>query len=110
MPLAIIVGTIFFIRANYINDSPPQSISLNTYLVEQNPVVIPIGSSNLTFLNKLKTSLKNQYGVNININADTTDTLPKNFDQQYLSPLKKTQPTLKGGIYFLPSTTVNSNN
>lgn len=94
---------------SYSIDLPAQYINLSTYLSEQNPVTVPIGSDNSVLLGNLATSLTTKYGSSISLNVDSTDTTPNDFDYNYLFPRKKGQATLKGGIYFLDSVVEGAN-
>jgi ATP-binding cassette, subfamily A (ABC1), member 3 len=96
-------------KISFINDLPAQYINLSTYLGEQNPLVVPVGSSNVPFLTSITNSLNTQYGSTIALNIDSTDTTSSTFDQSYLFPIKKAQSTLKGGLFFLPSTVSGGN-
>lgn len=90
-------------KISYTNDLPAQYINLDTYLNEQNPVVVPISSSDATLLTNIKTALSNQYGAQISYGGTTGDASASIFDHDTLLPIKKAQKTLKGGLYFLNS-------
>jgi hypothetical protein len=109
LPLVVIICALFLMKINFIKDPPAQYINLNTYLGEQNPVVVPIGSSNAALRTSVGNSLGSQYGSSISVRTDTTYVTAATFDQFYLSPIKKSQSTLKGGIFYEPSSTSGTN-
>jgi hypothetical protein len=94
------VIAMFIMRISFISDFPAQTINVNTYLGEQRPVLVPIGSTDVTYTPTLAVYLSGNYGSDISVSSDTTNNLPAIFDQSYLLPLKKQQATLKGGIFF----------
>jgi hypothetical protein len=87
-------------RISFITDYQPQAINVNTYLGEQRPVVVPIGSTDITYTPTFAGYLSGNYGSDISVSSDTTYSLAANFDQNYLLPLKLQQETLKGDIFF----------
>lgn len=100
LPIIIMIFALFLMRISFITDQSPQTINLNTYLSEQNPVLIPISSSDTTFTTTMTSALSTKYGSSISVSSDTTHTTDSTFDQNYLFPIKKQQKTLKGGIFF----------
>ena len=46
----------------------------------------------------------------ISVKTDTTDTTAYDFDYNFLFPIKKSQNTLKGGIFFISGTSTNGGN
>jgi hypothetical protein len=53
LPMGIIVAALYISTISFVVDLPPQTINVNTYLSEQNPLVIPIASSDNTLLNNI---------------------------------------------------------
>jgi ATP-binding cassette, subfamily A (ABC1), member 3 len=71
--------------------------------------VVPVGSSDAALLTLTTNKLTTIYGSKISLQSDAIDTTAANFDQLYLSPIKKSQSTLKGGLFFKPSVTSGAN-
>ena len=87
---------------SFINDSPYQELNYNIYYTNEsdpNPMLLPIGSSNSALLNQIETDLVAQYGNKFDIRKNVTSS-ELDFDQNFLFPLKQSDQTLKGGIYF----------
>jgi hypothetical protein len=78
-------------KVSFVKDQPEQAINLQTYLQEQNPVVVPIGSSDATLLAALKTSLNTKYSTLINVKDTSTHATAPDFDKLFLNPIKKSQ-------------------
>ena len=106
----IIILSLFLLRISFIADYSTQSLTLTDYLSDQSPVVIPIGSDVSATATTLQTSLISKYGSNVNVYIDSTDTTASNFDYNFLFPIKKSQDSLKGGIFFVSSTSTNGGN
>lgn len=53
--------------------------------------------------------LNTKYGSQISLSVDSTNTVAADFDKNFLLPIKKSQTTLKGGLFFLPSTVEGAN-
>lgn len=71
--------------------------------------MVPVGSSDAALLTSTTTQLATQYGAKISLSSDTTNTVVADFDKLFLSPIKKAQPKLKGGIFFLPPASSGGN-
>lgn len=106
----IIILSLFLLRISFITDYSSQSLNLSGYLSDQNPVVVPIGSDVTATTTTLSTNLNTKYGSLISVKADTTDTTESNFDYNFLFPIKKSQASLKGGIFFTSATVANGAN
>lgn len=91
-------------KVSFVKDQPEQVINLSTYLKEQNPVLVPIGSSNAAILTSLKNALNTNYLTKISVKDTSAHATAADFDKLFLNPFKKAQKTLKGGIYVHPST------
>jgi hypothetical protein len=96
---------LFLLRISFITDFNSQTINLQTYLSEQNPVVVPIGSDLGATTTTMQGILATKYGTQISVQSDSSDNAAAAFDQNYLFPLKISQSTLKAGIFFYTSTT-----
>ncbi len=99
LPILIMIFAMLLMRVSFITDLPAQTINVNTYLNEQNPVVIPIASTDTSYTN-FATLISSTHGSNVNVSRDSTNSNAADFDQNYLFPLKRQQKTLKGGIFF----------
>lgn len=96
-------------KISFVKDPPCQYVSVDAYLADQNPVTLPIGSSNAALLTSMTTELTTLYGAKVSLSSDTTNTVVADFDRLFLSPIKKAQPKLKGGLFFLPSAASGGN-
>lgn len=94
------IFAMLLMRISFLTDFPAQTINVNTYLGEQNPVLVPIGSTDTTYTPTFAGYLTGNYGSEISVPSDPTNTAPANFDQYYLFPIKTQTKTLKGGIFF----------
>lgn len=89
-------------RISFITDFAAQEINVNTYLGEQNPVIVPVASTDATFTfsNDMKVEMEGNYPTKLSALSDTTHTVITDFDQLFLYPKKLSTKTLKGGIFF----------
>lgn len=87
-------------KVRFINDYFAQTINVQTYLSEQNPVVVPISSSDPTYTATFAAHLNSLHGSSLNVSSDLTHSTVPAFDFNYLFPIKQQQKTLKGGIFF----------
>ena len=110
LPFAIIILALFLLRVSFIKDFAPRTIDVNTYLSDQNPVLIPIGSDSANFTLNMQTSISTKYGSSVSVDADTTNTVVGNFDFNFLFPKKKAITTMKGGIFFSSATNSSGGN
>lgn len=94
------IFALLLMRISFITDQSPLTINLSTYLSEQNPVVVPISSTDSTYTTTLTSYLSTLYNPKISALGDTTHTTASTFDSNYLYALKLQQKTLKGGIFF----------
>lgn len=108
LPFIIILLGLFLLRVSFINDFDSQPITIDNYLSDHNPVVIPVGSDNAAFASSMQTAISSKYGSKVSVVADTTNTAASSFDQYYLFPIKKSQTTLKGGIFFVQTAGASS--
>jgi hypothetical protein len=83
---------------------------MDTYLTQQNPVVVPIGSDNSGYVLLMNTSISSKYSSKVSVQSDTSDTTDTTFDQNFLLPKKIAQKTLLGGIFFMQSSSVSGSN
>lgn len=90
-------------KISFLTDQSAQTINLYTYLGQQNPVVLPIGSTDSTLLGNLNTNINGIYTSNILVHSDASVITVNAFDQNYLFPYKKSISNLLGGLYFLNS-------
>ena len=51
LPIVIMIFAMLLMKISFITDLPAQTINVNTYLNEQNPVLIPIGSTDPSYTN-----------------------------------------------------------
>jgi hypothetical protein len=95
------IFAMLLMRISFLTDFQAQTININTYLSEQNPVFVPIGSTDTTHTPTFAKHLSDNHGSTIiSVSSDPTNTAPANFDQNYLFPFKLQKKTLKGGIFF----------
>lgn len=88
LPILIIILALFIMRISFVTDYQPQTINVYTYLGEQKPVIVPIASTDTTYMPTFAGYLSGNYGSDISVSSDTTNNLAANFDQNYLLPLK----------------------
>ena len=100
LPFAIILLSLFLLRISFVEDFPARALTIDTYLSDQNPVLVPIGSDNGVLGTNLQNSLKTKYGSKVSVELDPTNTVVTNFDKDFLHPKKLAIKTLKGGIFF----------
>jgi hypothetical protein len=110
LPFIIIILALMLLQVSFITDFNSRTLNVNTYLSDQNPVVIPIGSDNSAYATNLQSALNTKYGSNVNVQVDSTNTAVGNFDQNFLHPKKLASATLKGGIFFLNGPTASGGN
>lgn len=103
LPIVIIILALQLMRVSFITDQSAQSINLNTYLSEQNPVVLPMASDVAGRTASISSFYAAKYGSKISVRA-TTSAASSTFDYDQLFPLKQQLRTLKGGIYFSDAT------
>jgi ATP-binding cassette subfamily A (ABC1) protein 3 len=101
LPFIIILLGLFLLRVSFIADFGSQPITIDNYLTDHNPVVIPVGSDNSAFASSMQASISSKYGSKVSVLSDTTNTVATDFDKNFLFPIKKSQATLKGGIFFV---------
>jgi hypothetical protein len=91
-------------KVSIFSDKPAQSVNIYTYLGERNPMLLPFGSINGTYLNLFENKIKSKYGNSAEF-IKATSINEKIFDKNFLFPLKNLFPdSLKGGVYVnLPS-------
>lgn len=94
------IFAMMLMRISFITDFPAQTINVDTYLFEQNPVNVPISSSDTTYTSTFAGFLSAIYGSTLSVSSDLTDSAADTFDRNFLFPVKLQQKTLKGGIYF----------
>lgn len=94
------IFAMLLMRISFLTDYQAQTININTYLSEQNPVFVPIGSTDTSYTPTFAGYLSANYGSDISVSSDPTNTASANFDQNYLFPFKTQKKTLKGGIFF----------
>ena len=87
-------------RVSFIEDFNARAITVDTYLTDQNPVLILIGSDSTTLANNMQTFISGKYGAKVSVQADTTNTAVGTFDNLFLFPKKTSIETMKGGIFF----------
>jgi len=97
-------------KISFVTDSSAQTMNLNLYLSEQNPVVVPVGSDAAAFASTVSSQLSARYGSLISTIADTTATTVGGFDNTTLFSKKLQMPKLKGGIYFYNTTIPSGGN
>jgi cytoskeletal protein RodZ len=107
LPFIIIILALLLLQVSFIADFSAQTLSISTYLTDQNPVVIPIGSDNSVYANNLQSALNTKYGSNVDVQVDSTNTAVGNFDQNFLLPKKLASSKLKGGLFFLNGPTAS---
>ena len=110
LPFIIIILALFLLRVSFIEDFPSRALTVNTYLTDQNPVLIPIGSDLNSFATTAQTTISTRYGNAVTVEADTTNTAVGNFDLLFLFPKKLSIATMKGGVFFSSSTVTNGSN
>ena len=110
LPFAIILLSLFLLRISFVEDFSPRTLNINTYLSDQNPVLVLIGSDSAVFTGNMQTSISTKYGASVDVQADTTNTVVGTFDQQFLYPKKLSTETMKGGIFFSSSTVASGGN
>lgn len=49
LPIVIIIFALLLMQISFITDFSAQEINVNTYLGEQNPVLVPVASSDASF-------------------------------------------------------------
>jgi hypothetical protein len=101
---------LFLLRVSLITDYDARAITVDTYLSEQNPVLIPIGSDSSAFTTSMQTSINTKYGAKVSVDADTTNTAVGNFDLLFLFPKKLAINTMKGGVFFSSATVTSGAN
>lgn len=93
------IFAMLLMRISFIKDYPAQTINPSLYLFEQNPVIVPISSTDTTYTPTYASHLSGLHSE-ISVSTDTTYSTAATFDQNYLFPIKQQQKTLKGGIFF----------
>jgi len=110
LPFIIILLALFLLRINFIKDQNSKSFSLSTYLTDENPTLIPIGSDTTGFSTTMSGILSSNYGSQINVAVDSASTIPADFDKNFLFKKKLAVKTLKGGIFFYTNTVTSGSN
>jgi hypothetical protein len=110
LPLFVIILALVFLRISSLTNYSSQALNLSGYLSDQNPVVVPIGADNTTFVNSMQSLLTSKYGSYVSVKSDTSHTTASTFDQSYLYPIKLSQTTLKAGIFFYTNSTTSGSN
>ena len=87
LPLLIILGSMFLLRISFITDLSPRTLTVGTYLGEQNPVVVPIGSNSQNFSDSIQSAINQGYNNSVNVLQNNTIDVTQ-FDEQFLFPLK----------------------
>lgn len=101
--------SLFLLRISFIKDFDPQSLTVDTYLTQQNPVLISLGANDTTtYVNTLGNDIALKYGVKVSVQKDTTDAAATTFDQNFLLPKKLAQKTFLGGIFFQQNSNASS--
>lgn len=95
---------------SFVTDFDARAITVNTYLSDQNPVLIPIGSDSAAHTANMQSSIATKYGASVTVDADTANTAVGNFDLLFLFPKKTAIPTLKGGVFFTNTTIPSGGN
>jgi ATP-binding cassette, subfamily A (ABC1), member 3 len=104
LPFIIILCALFFLKINFASNLPAQSLTVDNLLSDHNPVLLPIGSDSSTYLTSLSSTINPLYGSKVSIQSNSAYTTVTGFDQNLLFPLKLSEPTLKGGIFFVANT------
>jgi ATP-binding cassette, subfamily A (ABC1), member 3 len=110
LPFVIILLALFLLRVSFVTDQGSRTLTLSTYLSEQNPVLVPIGSDSSAFATSMQAALSTKYGSNIQVSVDSTDTTAGTFDYNFLFPKKLAQSFFKGGIFFVSTTPSSGGN
>lgn len=110
LPFIIILLALFLLRVSFVVDYNSRTLNVNTYLTDQNPVVIPVGSDNAGLRTSIQTGLNTKYSTNVDVQVDLTNSAVGTFDQNFLLPKKLTNTRLKGGLFFLNGPTVSGGN
>lgn len=96
-------------KISFFKDMPSLTMNLDTYLIAENPLLLPLGSSNAALLTSTAAKITAKYGSQINLSIDNTATTAINFDYNFVYPKKKSKSILKGGIFLDPPTTSGGN-
>lgn len=67
LPIVIIIFALLLMQISFITEFSAQTINVNTYLSEQNPVLVPVASTDATFAfaNTMKTTMETKYGTKL---------------------------------------------
>ena len=109
MPLIVIVGALFLMKVSFFREMPALTMDLDTYLIAENPLSLPLGSSNAALLSTTAAKITTKYCSKIDLILDNTATTVINFDYNFVFPKKILKPILKGGIFLDPSSTSGAN-
>jgi ATP-binding cassette, subfamily A (ABC1), member 3 len=106
LPFVIILCALFFLKINFASNLPSQSLTVDNLLSDHNPVLLPIGSDSTSYLSSLSGTISTLYGSKVSLQDSTYSTV-SSFDQNFLYPLKLSESTLKGGVFFLANSSTN---
>lgn len=110
LPFFIILFSLFLLRISFITDFESQPLTIDTYLANQNPVVIPVGSNPTSYASTVGGDISTKYGTKVSVQEDSTDSTAATFDKNFLLPKKQAQTTLLGGLFFQQSSTASGSN
>ena len=78
-------------QISFITDFSAQTMNVNTYLSEQNPVLVPVGSTDagFAFANTMKTTMETKYGRSkVSALSDINNIVIADFDKKFIFPKK----------------------
>ena len=82
--------SLLLMTVTFVSDSPSQTLNYDLYYEDESkpdPVTVPIGSNDSSFLSSLSSGMDTVYSDKFDIQTNVASTV-KNFDKNFLFPIK----------------------